>query len=49
MYSSGGTWWFKGDNQGSSSEDWNIDVLFLKLEMADDQRPASAQGGGTGF
>ncbi len=49
MYSSGGTWWFKGDNQGANSEDWSLDVLFVKLEMADDQRPASAQGGGTGF
>lgn len=49
MYSNGGTWWFKGDNQGASSEDWSVDVLFVKLEMADDQRPASAQGGGTGF
>jgi len=49
MYSSGGTWWFKGDNEGANSEDWSMDVLFVKLEMADDQRPASAQGGGTGF
>ncbi|MCF8463667.1 MAG: collagen-like protein [Flavobacteriales bacterium] len=49
MYSSGGTWWFKGDNEGASSEDWSVDVMFVKLEMADDQRPASAQGGGTGF
>ena len=49
MYSNGGTWWFKGDNEGANSEDWSLDVLFVKLEMADDQRPASAQGGGTGF
>jgi hypothetical protein len=49
MYSSGGTWWFKGDNEGADSEDWSVDVLFVKLEMADDQRPASAQGGGTAF
>lgn len=49
MYSSGGTWWFKGDLESPSNEDWSIDVLFVKLEMADDQRPASAQGGGTAF
>lgn len=49
MYSSGGTWWFKGDNEGANSEDWSLDVLFVKLEMTDDQRPASAQGGGSAF
>lgn len=49
MYSSGGTWWFKGDNEGADTEDWSVDVLFVKLEMADDQRPASSNGGGTGF
>lgn len=49
MYSNGGTWWFKGDNEGASSEDWSLDVLFVKIEMTDDQRPASAQGGGTAF
>jgi len=49
MYASGGTWWFKGDCEGSDDEDWNIDILFVKLEMTDDQRPGSAQGGGTAF
>jgi hypothetical protein len=49
MYSNGGTWWFKGDNQGSNSEDWSLDVLFVKIELTDDQRPASSNGGGTGF
>lgn len=49
MYSNGGTWWFKGDNEGPSSEDWSIDVLFIKNQTASDERPASAQGGGTGF
>lgn len=49
MYSNGGTWWFKGDLESPSNENWSIDVLFIKLEMADDQRPASAQGGGTAF
>jgi hypothetical protein len=49
MYKSGGTWWFKGDNEGADTEDWSVDVLFVKLEMADDQRPASSNGGGTGF
>lgn len=49
MYSSGGTWWFKGDNEGADTEDWSVDVLFVKLEMADDQRPGSSNGGGTGF
>ncbi|MCF8463666.1 MAG: collagen-like protein [Flavobacteriales bacterium] len=49
MYSSGGTWWFKGDTQGPSNESWSVDVVFIKLELVDDQRPASSTGGGTGF
>lgn len=49
MYASGGTWWFKGDNEGADTEDWSVDVLFVKVEMTDDQRPASSNGGGTGF
>jgi hypothetical protein len=49
MYASGGTWWFKGDAQNVNNEDWSIDVVFIKLEMVDDQRPASSNGGGTGF
>lgn len=49
MYANGGTWWFKGDLQSVNDEDWSVDVLFVKVEMTDDQRPASANGGGTGF
>ena len=49
MYSNGGTWWFKGDNEGADTEDWSVDVLFVKVEMTDDQRPGSSNGGGTGF
>lgn len=49
MYANGGTWWFKGDLESPSDEDWSVDVLFVKIEMTDDQRPASAQGGGTAF
>ncbi len=49
MYANGGTWWFKGDCEGSDDEDWNIDIVFVKLEMTDDTRPASSNGGGTAF
>jgi|GEM_PF-1053719 len=49
MYSSGGTWWFKGDTEGPNNEDWSVDVVFIKLELVDDQRPATSTGGGTGF
>lgn len=49
VYNNGGTWWFKGDLQSPSDEDWSVDIVFIKLELVDDQRPASAQGGGTGF
>lgn len=49
MYANGGTWWFKGDLESVNDEDWSVDVLFVKLEMTDDQRPGSSNGGGTGF
>ena len=49
MYESGGTWWFKGDLQSPSSENWDVDVMFIKRQLVDDQRPASATGGGTAF
>lgn len=49
MYVNGGTWWFKGDTEGPSGEDWSIDVLFIKNQLVTDQRPASDNGGGTGF
>jgi len=48
-YVSGGTWWFKGNLESVDDEDWSVDILFMKLEMADDQRPASGNGGGTAF
>ena len=49
VYANGGTWWFKGDLESVNDEDWSVDVLFAKLEMTDDQRPATGNGGGTGF
>lgn len=49
MYENGGTWWFKGDTEGPSGEDWSVDVMFIKRQLVDDLRPASANGGGTGF
>lgn len=49
MYVSGGTWWFKGDLQSPDDEDWSVDVVFIKTQLVDDQRPASSTGGGTGF
>ncbi len=49
MYVNGGTWWFKGDLESVNNEDWSIDVVFVKIEIVDDQRPASSNGGGTGF
>jgi len=49
VYNNGGTWWFKGDLQDPGNENWSVDIVFIKLEMVDDQRPGSAQGGGTGF
>jgi hypothetical protein len=49
MYANGGTWWFKGDLQSVNNENWSVDILFVKLELTDDQRPGSSNGGGTGF
>ena len=49
MYNNGGVWWFKGDLESENDEDWSVDVVFIKLELVDDQRPASANGGGSGF
>ncbi|MFN8299183.1 MAG: hypothetical protein U0T75_08770 [Chitinophagales bacterium] len=49
VYQTGGTWWFKGDLEAPSNEDWNVDIMFIKKQLVDDQRPASGNGGGTGF
>lgn len=49
MYPKNGTWWFKGDLEAPSDEDWSVDVVYVKRQLVDDQRPASPQGGGTGF
>lgn len=49
MYVNNGTWWFKGDTEGPSGEDWNVDILFIKRQIIDDFRPNSQNGGGVGF
>jgi hypothetical protein len=49
MYVNGGTWYFKGDTEGPSGESWSVDIMFIKRQMADDLRPNSSNGGGTGF
>jgi hypothetical protein len=44
------TWWFKGDLQSPSSESWSVDIMFIKRQMIDDQRPGNSwNSGGTGF
>lgn len=44
------TWWFKGDTEGPSGEDWSVDIMFIKRQMVDDQRPQNSHNsGGTGF
>lgn len=44
------TWWFKGDTEGPSGEDWSVDIMFIKRQMVDDQRPTNTwNSGGTGF
>jgi len=49
MYENGGTWWFKGDTEGPSGEDWSVDIMFIKRQLVADTRPASQNGGGIGF
>lgn len=49
MYETGGTWWFKGDTEGPSGEDWSVDIMFIKRQLVTDTRPASQNGGGVGF
>lgn len=44
-----GTWWFKGDAEGPSGEDWSVDIMFIKRQLVDDNRPAQQTGGGTAF
>lgn len=49
MYPKNGTWWFKGDLESPGNETWSVDVVYVKRQLVDDQRPANPQGGGTGF
>jgi hypothetical protein len=51
VYVNGGTWWFKGDMQDATGEDWTVDIMFIKRQLVDDQRPNSSNGtsGATGF
>jgi hypothetical protein len=35
--------------KGQVDEDWSVDIMFIKRQLVDDLRPASQNGGGTGF
>jgi hypothetical protein len=43
------TWWFKGDIEGVGNESWDIDALFLKRQLVEDERPTTPTGGGVPF
>lgn len=44
------TWWFKGDLQSPSNENWSVDIVFIKRQLVDDQRPQNSWNtGGMGF
>ena len=50
IYQSGGTWWFKGDEQGPNESYWYVDVMFIRNYLVNDLRPAGTyQGAATGF
>ncbi|MCW3127306.1 MAG: hypothetical protein JWO03_2964 [Bacteroidetes bacterium] len=50
VYQSGGTWWFKGDEQGPNENYWYVDIMFIRNALVNDMRPAGTyQGGATGF
>jgi hypothetical protein len=46
VYVNNGTWWFKGDMQDATGESWNVDIMFIKRQLVDDQRPNSPNGTG---
>jgi hypothetical protein len=44
------TRWFKGDLQSPSNESWSVDIIFIKRQLVDDQRPQNSwDTGGIGF
>ena len=49
VYANGGNWYFKGDLEAPSNEDWDVDIMFIIRSLVDDQRPTNSGGGGTGF
>ena len=50
VYQSGGTWWFKGDEQGPNENYWYVDILFIRNYLVNDLRPTGTyQGAATGF
>ena len=50
VYQSGGTWWFKGDEQGPNEDYWYVDILFIRNALVNDTRPTGTyQGAATGF
>lgn len=50
MYDNAGIWYYKGDLESPGNEAWIVDVLFIKRQLVDDQRPAGPyNSGATGF
>ena len=50
VYQSGGTWWFKGDEQGPNENYWYVDIMFIRNYLVNDLRPTGTyQGAATGF
>ncbi len=43
VYANGstGTWWFRGDLETPSSEHWEVDIMFIKNQLVQDDRPSA--------
>ena len=50
VYQSGGTWFFRGDEQGPNENYWYVDIMFIRNYLVNDLRPTGTyQGGATAF
>ncbi len=50
VYQSGGTWWFRGDEQGPNESYWYVDIMFIRNYLVNDLRPTGTyQGAATAF
>ena len=51
MYVKNGIWNYKGDLENPNKEDWVVEIMFIKRQIVDEQRPTNGtyNSGGQGF